>query len=163
MTLRAIIQSQRGQILANPRILVMNNAEAEIFAGQEKYFSLLNGQASNPYYTLQSIKAGVTLKVCLYIGANGQITLSLEPEVSDVDQTTDGPSACGRQSKTAKTIVKILDGQTVLIGGLLREQNRSTVAKVPLLGTSPWPTPPSAPWTNRRSSRRSSSRSPPTS
>ncbi|HEY4330300.1 MAG TPA: hypothetical protein VGN88_11235, partial [Phycisphaerae bacterium] len=56
-TLRAIVEARKGQVLANPRVLVMNNTDAEIFVGQEKYFTLLSGQASNPYYTLQSIKA----------------------------------------------------------------------------------------------------------
>ena len=49
----------------------MNNTDAEIFVGQEKYFTLLSGQASNPYYTLQSIKAGVTLKVTPSVGKEG--------------------------------------------------------------------------------------------
>jgi type II secretory pathway component GspD/PulD (secretin) len=145
MTLRAIIQEQRGQILANPRILVVNNTDAEIFVGQEEYFSLLSGQASNPYYTLESIKAGVTLKVSPYIGEDGQITLNLEPEVSDVvaDNTgmTQGQPNAGPMPvvtrRHAKTVINIRDDQTVLIGGLLMEQNRSTVSKVPLLGDIP--------------------------
>jgi type IV pilus assembly protein PilQ len=145
MTLRAIIQEQRGQILANPRILVVNNTDAEIFVGQEEYFSLLSGQASNPYYTLESIKAGVTLKVSPYIGEDGQITLNLEPEVSDVvaDNTgmTSGQPNAGPMPvvtrRHAKTVINIRDDQTVLIGGLLMEQNRSTVSKVPLLGDIP--------------------------
>jgi type II secretory pathway component GspD/PulD (secretin) len=145
MTLQAIVQEQKGQILANPRILVVNNTDAEIFVGQEQYFSLLSGQASNPYYTLESIKAGVTLKVTPYIGEDGEITLSLEPEVSDV--VADGTGINQNQSaaapmpvvtrRHAKTIINIHDDQTVVIGGLLMEQNRSTVSKVPLLGDIP--------------------------
>ena len=149
VTLRAILQNQRGQVLANPRILVMNNTEAEIFVGQEKYFTLLSGQASNPYYTLQSIKAGVTLKVSPYIGEGGQIILALEPEVSDVVTETQSSVANGAQSNNnsvplpvvtrrhAKTVINVQDGQTVLLGGLLLEQNRSIVAKNPILGDIP--------------------------
>ena len=145
MTLQAIVQEQKGQILANPRILVVNNTDAEIFVGQEQYFSLLSGQASNPYYTLESIKAGVTLKVTPYIGEDGNITLSLEPEVSDV--VADGTGINQNQSASApmpvvtrrhaKTVINIHDDQTVVIGGLLMESNRSTVSKVPLLGDIP--------------------------
>jgi type II secretory pathway component GspD/PulD (secretin) len=144
MTLRAIIQEQKGQILANPRILVVNNTQAEIFVGQEEYFSLLSGQASNPYYTLESIKAGVTLKVAPYIGEDGQIALDLEPEVSDVVADGSGIAQQGNAGpmpvvtrRHAKTVINIRDDQTVLIGGLLMEQNRSTVSKVPLLGDLP--------------------------
>ncbi len=147
VTLRAIIESRKGQVLANPRIMVTNNNEAEIFVGQEKYFTLLSGQASNPYYTLQSIKAGVTLKVMPYIGENGQITLSLEPEVSDVitdSQQNPGMTQPGNAAampvvtrRHAKTVVNMKDGQTVLIGGLLMDQHRSEIDKIPVLGDIP--------------------------
>lgn len=146
MTLRAIVESRRGQVLANPRIMVLNNTEAEIFVGQEKYYSLLSGQAANPYYTLQSIKAGVTLKVLPYIGDDGQITLDLEPEVSDV--ITDNSSAAAALTsggtpmpvvtrRHAKTVVNMRDGQTVLIGGLLMDSHRNQVGKIPGLGDVP--------------------------
>jgi type II secretory pathway component GspD/PulD (secretin) len=148
VTLRAIVETGKGQVLANPRILVMHNTEAEIFVGQDRYFTLLSGQASNPYYTLQSIKAGVTLRVLPYIGTDGRITLELEPEVSDVvAEPTRGmglypegnnlaplPVVTRRHAKTA---VNVRDGQTVLLGGLLMEQHRSVIDKVPLLGDIP--------------------------
>lgn len=148
LTLRAIVESRKGQVLANPRILVMHNTEAEIFVGQEKYFTLLSGQASNPYYTLQSIKAGVTLRVLPRIGKGGRITLELEPEVSDVVADANrggGLDAVGSTvaalpvvtRRHAKTVVSVDDGQTVLIGGLLMEQHRSVIDKVPVAGDVP--------------------------
>jgi type II secretory pathway component GspD/PulD (secretin) len=148
VTLRAIVESGKGQVLANPRILVMHNTEAEIFVGQDRYFTLLSGQASNPYYTLQSIKAGVTLKVLPYIGTDGRITLELEPEVSDV--VTERAPGVGTDPhgntlaplpvvtrRHAKTAVNVKDGQTILLGGLLMEQHRSIIDKVPLAGDIP--------------------------
>jgi len=147
LTLRAIIQERKGRVLANPRILVMNGQEAEMFVGQEKYFSLLSGQASNPYYRLESIKAGVTLKVAPQIGENGEISLVFEPEVSDVVAENNRDSSNNNDStnsplpvvtrRKARTVVAIKNGQTILIGGLLREQQRSTVEKVPFLGDIP--------------------------
>jgi len=147
-TLRAIVESKKGQVLANPRVLVMNNTDAEIFVGQEKYFTLLSGQASNPYYTLQSIKAGVTLKVTPSVGKEGQITLNLEPEVSDV--VADGSNNGGGFGQSvgaapmhvvtrrqAKTVVAINDGETIMIGGLLRDQHRAVTDKVPGAGDIP--------------------------
>ena len=147
MTLRAIVESGKGQVLANPKVLVMNNTDAEIFVGEEKYFTLLSGQASNPYYTLQSIKAGVTLKATPSIGKDGMITLKLEPEVSDVvdngDNTVTGNSAAQGASspvvtrRHAKTVVDIADGQTLLMGGLIRDQHRKVIDKVPGAGDIP--------------------------
>jgi len=148
LMLRAIVQDQKGQVLANPRIIAMNGQPAEIFVGQEKYFSLLSGHAAYPYYRLESITSGVTLKVTPHIGADGQITLDLEPEVSDVvhDWTRDG-NENGNENhlqplpvvtrRRAKTTIAIQDGQTVVIGGLLQEHRRQMKEKIPLLGDLP--------------------------
>ncbi|MEA3367989.1 MAG: hypothetical protein U9R68_07735 [Planctomycetota bacterium] len=148
LTLRAIVQEGEGRILANPRIIAMDGQEAEIFIGQQKYFSLLSGQASNPYYRLESIEAGVTLKVTPHIGDNGQIVLDLSPEVADVVKDWDrDPAANGQGNhdsslpvvtrRKASTSVAIGDGQTVIIGGLLQEHDRKMVEKGPLLGDVP--------------------------
>ncbi len=148
LMLRAIVQDQKGQILANPRIITMNGQEAQIFVGQEKYFSLLSGHAAYPYYRLESIESGVTLKVTPHIGADGCIVLDLEPEVSDVvqDWTRDGTENGNENQlealpvvtrRKAKTTITIQDGQTVIIGGLLQEHRREMTEKIPLLGDLP--------------------------
>jgi len=146
--LRAIVQDQKGQVLANPRIIAMNGQEAEIFVGQEKYFSLLSGHAAYPYYRLESIQSGVTLKVTPHIGDDGRIVLDLAPEVSDAvkdwtrelannGQENNNSSLPVVTRRRAKTSVAIQDGQTVVIGGLLLEHRRTMVEKVPLLGDMP--------------------------
>lgn len=148
VSLRAILQEGKGRVLANPRLVAMDGREAEIFVGQEKYFTILSGPGANPYFRLESIKAGVQLTVTPHIGDSGQITLDFEPEVSDVvsDWSRDGmaeiPELRGSElpvvtRRRAKTSVAIRDGQTVIIGGLLREQHRQLTEKVPLLGDIP--------------------------
>ena len=148
VTLRAILQDLKGQVLANPRIVVQNGKKAEIFVGQEKYYSLLSGYTANPYFHLESIKAGVTLDVTPYIGDQGQITLDIKSEVSDVitdwsrDPNDNGTNPTGTSlplvtRRQAKTTVGIKDGSTVIIGGLLQDQHRKVVEKVPLLGDVP--------------------------
>lgn len=146
--LRAIVQDQKGQVLANPRIIALNGQEAEIFVGQEKYFSLLSGHAAYPYYRLESIESGVTLKVTPHIGDDGQIVLDLASEVSDAvkDWTRElAENGNGNNNSSlpvvtrrrAQTSVAIRDGQTVVIGGLLLEHRRTMTEKVPLLGDMP--------------------------
>jgi len=147
ITLRAILQDLKGQVLANPRIVVQNGKKAEIFVGQEKYYSLLSGYAANPYFHLESIKAGVTLEVTPYIGDQGQVTLDIKSEVSDVitdwsrePDNGNNPSSGSLPLVTrrqAKTTVGMKDGSTVIIGGLLQDQHRKVVEKVPLLGDIP--------------------------
>jgi type II secretory pathway component GspD/PulD (secretin) len=82
------------------------------------------------------------------VGKDGRITLDLEPEVSDV--TTDNKNTSSGDPKGiytapmpvvtrrhARTVVHVDDGQTVVIGGLLMEQSRSIVDKVPVAGDIP--------------------------
>jgi len=147
VSLRAILQDGKGRVLANPRLVTMDGRDAEIFVGQEKYFTILSGPGANPYFRLESIKAGVTLKITPHIGEGGQIALDFEPEVSDVvsDWMRDDveiPELRGTTlpvvtRRRAKTSVAIRDGQTIVIGGLLREQHRQMIDKVPLLGDIP--------------------------
>ncbi|HEY4328229.1 MAG TPA: hypothetical protein VGN88_00735, partial [Phycisphaerae bacterium] len=82
------------------------------------------------------------------IGKGGLITLSLEPEVSDV-VTDDTSSSFGSSSSSgaapmpvvtrrhAKTVVEINDGETIMIGGLLRDSHRAVTDKIPVAGDIP--------------------------
>jgi general secretion pathway protein D len=88
----------------------------------------------------------VSLTVTPYIGEGGEITLVLEPEVSDVitddtkPQTINGATGSAMPVITrrhAKTSIQIKDGQTVFLGGLIRERHRATTSKVPLAGDIP--------------------------
>ena len=95
--------------------------------------------AAAPTQTVQQEEVGIKLAITPLINADGFITVHIRPEVSSVtgfrgDQS-DLPVVSTRQ---AETTVRLKDGSTVVIGGLLNEERTSTVTKVPLLGDVPW-------------------------
>ena len=139
VTLKALLTRDEAKVLANPRLAALDREQASIYVGEEKYYTLLSGYTDRPYYTLQSIKAGVTLKITPHIGSNGEITMAIAPEVSEVatNWDTNGNNLPVINRRTACTTVRVKDGQTILIGGLLHEEKSKVHQKVPLLGDIP--------------------------
>jgi type II secretory pathway component GspD/PulD (secretin) len=83
-------------------------------------------------------EVGIKLNITPLINADGYITTEIKPEVSSVTaftgQNNELPSVSTRQ---ASTTVRLKDGNSVIIGGLLSEEKTRTVTKVPLLGSIP--------------------------
>jgi len=137
--LKVLIFNKEAKVLATPRLMALDRQQASIYVGEEKYYTLLSGYADRPYYTLEAIKAGVTLKITPYIGDNDEITLDIEPEVSEVatNWDSDGNNLPVINRRTARTTVRARDGETIVIGGLLHEEETKAKDKVPILGDIP--------------------------
>ncbi len=137
IALQALFMDGLATIRANPRVVALDGEEAEIFVGREEYFSLLlGGTVGYPYYRLESIRSGITLKIRAHRAEGDQIVLDIAPEVSDViGKGTGGLPVVNR--RTVKTKVRVTDGETVVIGGLVAELERRSKAGVPLLQDLP--------------------------
>ncbi len=134
--LDALVEEGRARIRANPRIATLENHTARIFIGREEYFSILTGSVTFAYAQLEVIKTGISLKITPYVSDDGLITLEVEPEVSDViGSGTTGLPVTNKRSVSTK--VRVVEGQTVVIGGLLSKNTFEVVRKVPLLGSIP--------------------------
>lgn len=132
-------------ILSSPRITTINNNEAKILVGStEPYVTTTTTiPASGPSTTAESIEfieVGVKLFVTPTIHNDGFITMKVKPEVSSVVDTVETSSnniIPVVETSEAETTVMVKDGVTVVIGGLIKEENISTTKKVPLLGSIP--------------------------
>jgi len=132
----AMVEEGKATIRANPKIATLEGKEATIFVGQEKYYSIITGPEAYPYRTLESIAAGITLGITPYVAENGDITVHIAPEVSDV--TGEGLQGLPVITKRkAETTVRVKDGETIVIGGLVQEQQTNTIRRVPFLGYLP--------------------------
>lgn len=134
-------------ILASPHIMAANNQEAQIMIGEEvpiltsTSVPLISQATSFQTSTVQYRNTGIILSVKPQINAKGLVTLDISQEVSDAKGTTTGvggtPTFTVRQ---AKTQLITGDNQTVVLGGLIREDRVFTSAgipglrKLPLLG-----------------------------
>ena len=136
----------KTNILSNPRIAVINNEEAKILVGSSEPYvtSETTTTASGPTTTAESvnfIEVGVKLFVTPTIHGDGYITMKIKPEVSSLTgyvTTSTNNKIPKIETSEAETTVTAKDGVTIIIGGLIKEQDIRTVKKVPFLGDIPF-------------------------
>ncbi len=134
--LDALVEEGDAEIRANPRVATLEGNKARIFIGREEYFSILTGSVSFAYAQLEVIKTGIVLTITPYVSGDGEITLEVEPEVSDViGSGSTGLPVTLKRSVTTK--VRLFTGETVVIGGLKVNNRMNVERKVPLLGDIP--------------------------
>jgi len=131
-------------ILASPHIMAANNQEARIMIGEEVPIltstatPLISQTTSFSTSTVQYRSTGIILTVKPQINARGLVTLDIAQEVSDAKATTTGvggtPTFTVRQAHTSLITA---DNQTVVLGGLIREDNTVTQAGIPGLRKMP--------------------------
>lgn len=132
-------------ILSNPRITAINNKEAKILVGSTEPYvtSTTTTTASGPGTTAESvnfIEVGVKLFVTPTVHNDGFITMKIKPEVSSKTKTyksSSGNEIPIVETSEAETTVVVKDGVTIVIGGLIKENNERTTTKVPVLGDIP--------------------------
>lgn len=138
VALKAEVQKGKAEIHANPRIVTLDGKPAEIFLGEEQQHIVLVESESGQSISRQRIVAetGIRLKFTPRISDEGEITISVEPEVSIVTGTNkEGFPIIA--SRRASTTVRVRDGETFVLGGLVSEINVKSTTKVPLLGDLP--------------------------
>ena len=137
-----LIRNGNARILANPKLVTLNGREANMLVGQRIPFEIAGtvfaGGGAAPVAQVQTEEVGIKLRITPLINDDGYITTRIEPEVSTVigftGRNNDLPIVATRE---ASTTVRLRDGQSVIIGGLLSEDKTTEVAKVPLLGDIP--------------------------
>lgn len=129
-----------AEVLAKPTILTLDNRPAEIEITQHMALAKKVTYREGGDSTVEPIfgDVGVTLKVTPHVNNDEFVTMVIEPKVSSAQRSSYFPDeAVDTKSRTAKTTVMAKDGETVVIGGLLRNDVVETHFKVPLLGDIP--------------------------
>lgn len=137
LKLNALIRKGEVKLRANPRIVTLDGQEATIFIGREEYYSIVSGPVNYPYTTLEAITAGITLKITPYISEFGDITVEIQPEVSDVTVEATKERLPVITKRQVNTKVRVEDGETVIIGGLTNKSEFERITRVPILGYIP--------------------------
>ncbi len=137
----AVRSDNRSNILSTPSIMTLDNQEARILVGQE--IPITTGEAlsqnfDNTFRTIQRQNVGITLEVRPQINAGGTIKLDLRQEVSSIA----GPVSNDFEDlilnkREIETTITVDDGEIVGIGGLLDDNERRTLERIPLLGDIP--------------------------
>jgi len=139
--INAVRSDNQSNILSTPSIMTLDNQEARILVGQE--IPITTGEAlsqnfDNAFRTVQRQNVGITLEVKPQINSGGAIKLDLRVEVSSIA----GPVSSSFQDlilnkREIENTITVDDGEIVGIGGLLDDNDRRTLDRVPLLGDLP--------------------------
>ncbi len=141
--LRAIASRNKSNIMSTPTIVALDNEEASLLVGQNVPF--ITGSAtssgattSNPFQTIQRQDIGITLKITPRINQGDSITLEIEQTTENVSaNTTSGAADLITEKTEIKTSALIPDGQVLVLGGLIRDDEVLNRAQVPILGDIP--------------------------
>lgn len=137
----AVKNDTASNLLSTPSILTQDNQEAKILVGQEVPITtgeVLGDANSNPFRTIQRQNVGVQLEVKPQINAGGAITLFLRQEVSAVaGPVSDDFNELILNKREIETTVSVDDGEIIVLGGLLDQNERVSVERIPLLGDIP--------------------------
>lgn len=136
-TLLALRQQRDVEILASPRVLVISGQEAEIKTVEEiPYLEVVQTAEGGEMTQTEFKEVGVTLLVRARVTDEGKIQLAVQPRqsVQTGESISEVPVVDTRE---ARTMLLVDDGQMIVIGGLRRKEVRLSTDKVPLLGDLP--------------------------
>lgn len=139
-TIMAAAQKGKAKVLSDPKITTLNNKEANIDITEQTPYTTEEWSATTPpVRTIKSVyvTTGIMLKVTPVINSDGRILMKVKPSVSQVSKSTILGGAPGIDTREADTNVIVGNGETIVIGGLIRDNQSNTVFKVPLLGDIP--------------------------
>ena len=132
--LQSLAEQHKANIISNPRITTVDNREAKIVVGQ-KIPLIVQDVAGNAVSQLQTI--GIQLRVTPHLTADKKIIMDLHPEVSDLASGSTVQGGIIINTSEADTRVMVDDGQTAVIGGLLRSNTNTQRSGVPVLKDIP--------------------------
>jgi len=145
-TLRALVGEDKATIRSRPRVATQNGEKAIIDISLEEYFTIVTDLYAAPTQLrtdLKVIKTGVTLEIKPNIGNDGDITVDVATEVSDVysrqnqiQGNASGDLPLVRRRKV-DTCVRVKEGDAIVLGGLIETQERTKDKRVPLLSSIP--------------------------
>jgi general secretion pathway protein D len=139
--INAVKSDTSSNLLSTPSIMTLDNQEAKLLVGQEVPITTgerLSSNFDNAFRTVQRQNVGIQLDVKPQVNSSGSIKLFLRQEVSSVAGPVSARSADLIINKREfKTVLTVDDGDILAIGGLLDENERRTIEKIPLLGDIP--------------------------
>ena len=140
--LSALEQKDQAKVLAAPSMSLLDGERGYVLIGDRLLFAKLIGytQASTPIFDKEEVRVGIYLQVAAQVGANGEITLTIYPQVSTVTGYLAVPGGANYPqigTREQKTTVRVKDGERIVVGGLIRDEDISNVQRVPFLSNIP--------------------------
>lgn len=132
----ALVNDGKASILAKPNITTIQGQEAVINIGSEVPVPTVSTTNSTTTTSIKYREAGIILKCTPRVNENGVITVKVHTEVSSPLYVED-MKAYRFQKRSADTLVRLKDGETMVIGGLIGSDEARQLSKIPFLGDIP--------------------------
>jgi general secretion pathway protein D len=138
----AVQSDNKSNLLATPSVTVLDNQPAHFLAGQEVPVTTgeaLSDNFDNAFRTVQRQNVGISLDVTPQINAGDTIKLDIRQEVSSIAGTVGGRNSADLilNKREIETSIVVDNGDIIGIGGLLNDNERRTIEKIPFLGDLP--------------------------
>lgn len=132
----AVAAKTSSKLLANPRIQVIDNDDASIFIGDTVRTQIAQSGIAGTTIQVLEFPVGIILLVRPRVNADGKITMRIHPVVSTITSIGAGniPNTSNRE---VETTVMVNDGETIVIGGLIRDEFSKSLQEVPILSRLP--------------------------
>ena len=135
-TLHALEEKGRARILSNPSVTTLDGRQTALHTGDTILYNVVVGRDINgSIISTAELKVGVNLTVNPRVNENGEITLTMMPSVSKITGFSQGLPVT--TERAVVTTVRVKTGETAVIAGLITDEDRVTVTKVPFLGNIP--------------------------
>jgi len=143
--IRALEQEGVMNVRSRPQISTLNGHTASIEIGTKQYFIL---RSSTPLTSPQSvvlqeserfetIEANVSLKITPWVSASGEVTTEIRPEFNTPVGTFSPDVPPTINSRVLDSTVRLKDGETIILGGLIQEAETANYNKIPIIGSIP--------------------------
>lgn len=126
-----------AKTLASPKVLAVSGQQARMQVGEQLGFRVVTTTQTSTLEEIQFLDVGVVLSVTPRITRDGRVLMRIKPEVStgQVSPETGLPS---EETTEVETDIILSDGQGMVIGGLIQEQDSNIQTKIPWLGDLPY-------------------------
>ncbi len=136
-TIRALETKHHARILSNPSVTTLDGRQTALHTGDTIYYQVAIAAATTGgvITDTRTIDTGIMLTVNPRVNDNGEVTLTIAPSVSTAALGTTGLPVVSE--KALVTTVRVKSGETVVLAGLIKDQEDVVVKKVPFLGDIP--------------------------
>lgn len=151
-TIQYIIQNKKGRVLANPKIVVTNGRVSTIDLSSD-YIKKVESQVMSSVMVGAVQKTydiandnGMTIQLVPFISTDGYVSMNIKPSYSTIKERIYSQSAAGTEEIAATLLqrrnlnlsnIRIKDGETLVLGGLVQEVETKNTTKMPILGDIP--------------------------
>lgn len=144
LTLRAMEDNGMIEITSTPKLATLNSYESKLSIGNTEYYleeqnTVIGSQNPQNIVTKQykSVNADLSLTIKPFVSGDNQVTLKIEVTQSDFTNRISPNAPPGSVSRSFSSLIRVKDGELVLLGGLERKSNNSSGSGVPFLSRIP--------------------------